>query len=87
MLLKCLYVICFQSFFAYMKNYLVLILIGLFTCISCKTDEIAVTCETELFGVPNESTGLSDDECKPVCTCMNYNPRIFSQAEIEELKA
>ncbi len=52
---------------------------------SCVSED-KQTCENTLFGLPDENTGLSDDECKPVCECKNYIPRNFTQAEIDELK-
>lgn len=51
---------------------------------SCQQDE--TDCSKILFGIPNERTGLSDEECRPVCECTGYIPRTWSQTEIDELK-
>lgn len=56
--------------------------------ISCK-DDAAVTelsCDQVLFGVPNQNTGLTPEECVSICNCKGFEPRIFSPSEIEELK-
>jgi hypothetical protein len=53
---------------------------------SCKNDVEELSCDQVLFGIPNESTGLSSAECVSVCTCKGYEPRVFSATEIETLK-
>jgi hypothetical protein len=36
---------------------------------SSNQEDTGNTCATRLFGLPNENTGLSDDQCGPTCGC------------------
>ncbi len=44
---------------------------------------------TVLFGLPNEKTGLTDEQCRPACDCegRRFEPPVYDEAWIAELAA
>ncbi len=70
-----------------MKLSVALLLLIFFGIISCKDDAITeLSCDQILFGVPNQNTGLTAEECVSVCNCKGFQPRVFSPSEINDLK-
>ncbi len=50
--------------------------------------EVAVPC-TVLFGVPNDKTGLTADQCRPSCDCdaLHFTPPVYTEAQIQAIAA
>lgn len=48
---------------------------------------VQIPCDSTMFGMPIEATGLSDSRCKPSCACLNFTSKDFTAAEIETLRA
>lgn len=54
---------------------------------SCKNEEeVILPCDQALFGIPSDNTGLSNEECKPICACKNYTPKQFAASTLSEMK-
>lgn len=64
--------------------FVLLICLGMLSCIR-KDDDI--DCSRELFGRPFANTGLSVARCKPECKCKNFTSRLFTQEELNALRA
>ena len=60
-------------------------LVTLLATLGCsKIDELS--CEGTFFGRPIPQTGMSSDKCKPICACTDFSSKLFSPAELEQLK-
>jgi hypothetical protein len=44
---------------------------------------------TVLFGLPNEKTGLTAEQCRPSCDCdaLHFTPPTYTEAQIQDLEA
>lgn len=64
-----------------------LVSLGLLLClVGCKAKEDS--CRV-LFGIPGPNTGLSEEECKPSCSCPGheYAPPTYTETELAALEA
>lgn len=70
-----------------MYHKLILVLVVFLGLLSCEENGVEeLDCSKVLFGIPNQNTGLTAEECVSICTCKGYTPRDFSAADINELK-
>lgn len=51
---------------------------------SCNKDK--VDCSKQLFGKPVATTGLSNDQCQPLCACNGFYSTTFSPEDIAQLR-
>ena len=48
--------------------------------------EPEIPCEG-MFGLPNANTGLDESFCKPICECLSFESRTFTESELTTIKS